>query len=377
MADQRERSLGASAPINLGALAAHEIDKANRQSQSLQTMMFVWHCWLDITNRTGTGNAGKLRYSTLPRTELIPLFAHPVYNITAGAGGFSYGGQMGDMKASEDGNLVHGFGTYAAGGKSVNTPRSMLAHESRIFIEKNYGEKGPGAAGCLVLESLTAEDDAAKVEAIMLYEGVMKNTRPIGEGENSVRGVDVLIEDLPEWLRTEAPQMLDYILKNGVDYAPGVIAEKIKLGIATGHYRLEATARAKGKAFIKDLLRNVTVAVRLAVDKQRGILSITKGEIQKAKSHMPDSKQRPDFRDEFLLEQFYSFSMDTDVERAQRANQPLAASLERSAEVSNMTTQAMLDHNRMLLEEMKAMRAEVNALHSQLASLKTKQPAVA
>ena len=335
-------------------LSTAEIEKAIRSAETTATMKFCFHAWADIRNRGVNKNRANLKHALLPRMTLIPLYAHPVPVIRPINSGFSVGS-------------VTPYGAFAGPGGVEVKQRSMMAEESATLIHKFYGH-----FGCLVLDSLTTEKDTSKAEAFLLFAAVMEATRPVhpGEpdGEQTIRGVDVCIEDLPEFLQKEAPRMLEYAFRNGVDFTPSPLA----IGFTPGHFKLRPGSERKGLAMIGELERNVERAIDCALNEETGVLTNTRGQLQAAAAHVQDSKAKLDRLDEFLVRQFPSFSMDTAVERAQRATSSVVASIEDSTASSRETTQQMLELNAKALENQTLILEELMALRGKVMELEAK-----
>lgn len=358
---------GQQEPLDLSAmlkdfksdLATSSIEASIRQAENTLAMRFIWHPWADIPNLAVNKIRGNTKYMVLPRMELIPLFAWPVPVILPANSG------IGSLQPNGYGAVMGPIGT-------VVKQRSMLAFESQRYFEKWYGN-----LGCRVIECLTAETDIEKVEAFVLYEGVMKNTRPVlergEEGGRTMAGVDVCIQDLPEFLSKDAPAMLDHVLRNGVDFKGGDLSK----GLTPGLYKLRPAARQKGEAMIKELGRNVGFAVDMALNEETGILVVSRGELQAAAAHVAGAKARLDRRDEFLLKQFPDFSMDTAVERASRANQSVVSSIDASTRSNASVQEQMLVQNaeamelqRMMLEELRDTKLALGKVQVELAEVK-------
>lgn len=326
-------------------LAASQIAQSIRQTSSLETMEFFWHCAAPINNRAqNKGARGDTYYSELPRMDLIPLFAWPVPVIRARNAAFSIG------RFTEHGASLGPTGV-------VVTNRSMLSHESATLFEKWYGP-----IGGLVLPSLTTEADSGKAEALLLYNAIMNNVRPSEEGERErVPGCETVIEDLPEFLDKEAPLLLDHCIRHGVE----IKASEYWPKYPAGRFNLAERCRGKGEALILDLKRNVDATINHVMNEENGVLIVSRGQIAQAVAGVKDSKSRPDRRDEFYLKQFPSFSMNSPEERAVRASQPTVRAIESLAaqrsENEGVVAQALLES----LEELKAMRIEAAAREEQ------------
>lgn len=342
-------------------LSTAEIDRSNRQAENLATMKFVWHPWADVNNRGVNKNRGDIKYSVLPRMQLIPIYAWPVPVIKPAQGGFSVGSYT-------------SYGAFMGPVGTVVSQRSMLAHESIRLIEKWYGHFGLRS-----LEALKAETDLDKFEAFLLYEGVMNNVRrlnPQAEDElagETMRGVDICIEDLPAFLQNDAPQMLSYILEHGVNFTGSKLAPGFKAGFYRFNRERRTAVETKGGRMIGEMLRNVEAAIDCALNEETGILVVTRGQLAQAGMQITGAKARMDRLDEFLIKQFPSFSMDTAVERASRANQGVVSAVEGATAAQAGVTNSMLEQNRQLLEALLDMKREQNETNNRLSQIESER----
>lgn len=302
-----------------------------RRTESVNTLKFGWHAWDKLNNRATHGVRYGMggQYAELLRMELIFLPTLEVPKLRPKNNGFAVG-------------KVTPFGVTAAAavGSDVET-KLQYPSQTAAMLLKAYGDKG-----LIILESLTAEADADKEESILLYEAVMKT---VPEGQE-MTGVEVIMEDLPAWLRDEAPKLLSHALKNGVTY------DNVE-------YKLKPSARAKGLKMIAELQAGIATSNKAAIT----VLKKTKKELGAANKGINDSKALPDPQDEFLLYHQRSFKLDTEVERAARANESVTSAIRESSSDNTALLQQMVENNRLL--------AEQNRLLNQQA--KSKAPAAA
>lgn len=334
-------------------LSARQIEQNIAQAQSIQTMRFVWHCAANINNRGINKTRENMIYPELPRMTLIPLYSWPVPVIRARNAQFSIG------------HFTQYGASLGPTGTTVGQ-RSMLSWESKLLLEKWYGP-----VGCLALESLTTDTDTGKAEALLLYEAIMTNTRPLGdEQKHGTPGVDVVIEDLPKFLEEEAPLLLQYAMKHGVTFKGSDFWPQYP----AGRYRIRDDSYDKGLLLIEDFKRNVEVTLDHIQNDETGVLVVTRGQLKQAEAGVKDSKSRTDRRDEFYLRQCPSFSMDSAVERAQIASRSVVKSIEESSGKNADVQTALLSTLVESLEELKAMRQSQSDLAREVAHLKSQLP---
>lgn len=350
------------------SLSQAEIDRSIRQVSSMNTMMFAWHCAGDISNLATNKIRNGTKYVRLPRLTLLPIYPWKVPVIKAKNASFSIGRMS-----------VHGGASLGPTGVDVSQ-RVMLAHETRQLWEKWYGAYGFG-----ILDALTTEEDIGKAEAFLLYEAIMKTTREVTVDDQPVRttpGVKCIIEDLPKFLEIEAPILLEKALAEGVQFA----GSDFFPGFPPGAYQFSkdrlAMVESKGEEFITNMKTSVEKTTDYVLNDETGILVISRQQLQLAAAHVSGSKARLDKRDEFYSGQFPSFSFDTAVERAQRANEGVISTIRESGaaaggqQVAILTQLAQSNANQSaILEELRASRAEQARLADELDGLKKKKAA--
>lgn len=299
-------------------LSAAEIQDSIRTVDSIRTAKFLWHPFYPINNRDLQGNRFHVRYNTLARMSLIPIVAWDVPVLTPRSTGFAVG-------------MITAAGAMpAAAVGSQYTTRVQLASQSVEMLLSAYKR-----FGLVDLESLTSDTDEGKSEAILLYEGVM-NTPPAA---GQPTGNQTIMEQLPDWLRLEAPGLLARALSDGVVYEGQT-------------YRLSAQVRDKGRQMIADMRAGIKAAEHLVMNQSNGILPMTKKQLIGAAARIPDNKAQLDHLDGWLSEQYPSFSFDTAVERAARANREVIEAIQGSKEESGDAIRQLLETNNLLLQRM-------------------------
>jgi hypothetical protein len=158
-------------------------------------------------------------------------------------------------------------------------------------------------------------------------------------------GAGICLELLPEFLAGEAQQLLIQVLKDGFDVGKAGEPKVLK-------FAQPARARQRGLRMIESIASAVNSATFRAKDENTGILPKTKADLIAAGKGMRDVKVLADHLDNFLLEQFPSYSLDTDVERATRANASVTNAIREKASDDNLTMRELLDLQRQTLAQL-------------------------
>jgi hypothetical protein len=283
---------------------------ATRPAEDVSTLKFAFHAWADINNRDVHGVRFHMAgyHAFLRRMELIFIPTLEVPKIRPKNNGFAVG-------------KVTPFGVSAAAGVGSDVSQALqLPSETCAMIIRAYGEYG-----LTILESLTAVTPEEKLESILLFEGVMRT-------EEGIRGVDVIQEDLPRFLREAAPRLLEKAIKEGVVYQGEV-------------RKVERRAREKGLGMIGELESAAATTNRKAIS----VLNKTKNQLAQARAGVNDSKAIADQLDNFLLRQHPSFSLDTDVERVARANSEVIEAIRGKGAADSSRIEQLLEQNNQLI----------------------------
>ncbi len=278
----------------VSGLSAEVLQETGRGTESLDSVLFAFNPWCPIPNIELKGFLFGVQYVVLPRLDLIPLKVWKTPVIQPRVGGFAVG-------------AISSGGAFPSGavGSKVDQ-RLQFPSESARNLLGAYGSDSPNNIGFTVFRSLGADTDAGKLESILLFRAVMKT--PLEDGAQP--GVDQLLEELPKFLAGDAVTLLRRAVDKGV-VIDGEVA------------KLSRTAARKGEVMIEDIRLSVANAAKRALDENSGILPLTKKSILAAEKGLQDNKVMPDELDNWLLRQFPSFSLDTAVERASRANRSI------------------------------------------------------
>lgn len=315
-------------------LTAAALQDTARTQEHINTVRFAFNPWTPIPNVSLSGFGFGIQHVVLKRMELIPLKTWKVPDIKPRTSPFALG-------------ITPTGGVFPAGsvGSTIEHVLQFPLTSARLLTE-HFGNAGANNIGVVELSSLMAVEDRDKFEAVLLYEAVMKT--PLEDGDLS--GVDVCLEDLPKFLASHAPKLLERVATNGIR-----------------GYKL-AQWRGRGEVMIEHLRQAVAAATKFALDPTQGVLPKTKQSLIAASKGINDSKAIPDKLDQWLLGQFPSFSLDTDVERAARANAGVTEAIRASGAQNAQSTAELIDMFRDTLKQLSEERAINRQLLEKIAS---------
>lgn len=321
--DLDERIIGQSPNLlhemsqDFRGLTGDQIEAANRTALNLQLTKFMFHAWASIDNTYVGGRRGNLKYTKLQRLSLIPLYPWPYKKIVNRTSG-------------------HVSGDIISGNVKVGTrqePRTLSVDDSEQFIIKAYGKM----SGIRTLESLTTSDDEGRREAFMLFHAAMETRRePVQAGDYrpGIRGIDVVMQDLPTFMVNGAPQALRYAIEQGSVPVPDYLLYVPDRGrysrsdlFPQDVYEFPKGAMEKGMAMIREIGPIISVALNMAAG-PNGILIRSRNEINAARNGQRDAKMQKDALDLWLSSQNPDFGWDTEVDRMREANAPLLRAVE-------------------------------------------------
>lgn len=315
-------------------LSSAELANTARTAESQDMVRFVFNPWFPIPNSALSGFGFGVRHYILKRMCLIPIKLWKVPVIMPRSGAFGIG-------------AVTTAGAFPAGGVGSRVEqRLQYPRESIDNLINAYGAESANNVGMVELRSLAADKDHDKFESALLFRAVMETALEPG----LLPGCKVILEDFPKFLRTEAPLLLRQAFDEGVDFE--------------GQNRqLSNKTRKRGELLLPELDASVAAATRRALDEGTGILPKTKSDLIAAGKGMSEVKRMPDKLDEWLLREFPSYSLDTDVERATRANRSVTDAIRATGEENNLTMRELMEMNRQTLAQL----AEQGRVNAQLA----------
>lgn len=318
-------------------LSAASLAEVGRQEESLDSVMFAFNPWQIIPNVDLKGFRFGVHHVVLPRMSLIPLVTWKNPEFIPRTQGFALA-------------VVTPSGSFPGGnvGSKIETRLQFPSKSAQILLEA-YGDDGANDIGFRVLRSLTADSDTGKIESVLLFRALMETALD----SDVAPGSQWLLEHLPTFLRDVAPLLLKRAIVDGVDVQGRAV-------------KLPTRSRAKGERLLAELQSAIAGAHRRALDQNTGILPFTKSELIASGKGLKERKALPDKLDEWLLTQFPSFSLDTDVERAMRANQGVTNAIRESGQENATTLRDLLDMQRQTLDQL----AAANALNRELMAQK-------
>jgi hypothetical protein len=314
------------------------IGETDTGPETMETVRFVHHFWSDIPNVQLAGYNFGVQHYVLPRMTPIPLRVWPTPVIMPRGRGMVF-----SSFTSE--------GAFPSGGVgSKVSQRFQFPNESLQKLLQAYGKDSPNDIGMIELSSLKAETDQQKLESILVYKAIMETTFD----DTGLRGVDLPVERLLTWLDDGgvASKLLQRALNIGVTVKGAQDALPLS----------KQTAPVKGRKLIEDLYASALRVEDRALNKNTGILEQTKGDLIGASKGQKDVKIKLDLRDEFLLSQFPSYSLDTDVERATRANRSVTDAIQESGKEATESMRVLIEnqrHTTELLAQAQAQNAEL------------------
>src|ERR1051325_6524614 len=301
-----------------------DLTETVRQVESVKSVKFAFHPWLPISNFGSDGFRFNIPYAVLERLTLIPLAVFRYPRITPRGGQFAFG--LSTLGVDPTGfSTAFEVGAVPAMG-SQNKVETLMQMPS---VSMNALYTAYSKFGMVELEALASHDEAKLSENFILFNAVMGLARCDEEGneleqdlEAGLRSKHFTLEDLlkpsPDlmdprhsrsisWLETGAPRALRAALKG--------------VSIKGQRYAIAQSQIASGEKLIEQLKQSVYRAHQAALNPADGILPRTKELLNITANKGTGGKTHLDNQDSWLLSEYPSFKMDTDVERAQKAMQ--------------------------------------------------------
>lgn len=325
------------------SLTGDVIQLVDVKPEDPRTVRFVFNSWMNLLNINASGFKHGVRYLELQRMKALPIRTWPVavFRPRPPRGGGIFG------LAALSNATEHLGGGFTPGADNTVRNRSRLQYpnESVSRLISAHGGDNLNSVGLVELKSLAAIEDAEKVESILLFRAVMET--PL---DGATPGNERLLEHLPEFLATEARELLMRAITDG-------------LQLKGTKFKFSKEAGAKGTSMIKDIGESVTFAHKRALSKKTGVLEVTKTQMAAWKAgDKVQGKINLDERDEFLLAQFPSYSMDTEVERAGRASAGVAAAIADSANSQNDVLMQMVKNQELMAQQIQQQAETTNRL---------------
>lgn len=303
---------GADAPLT-------DLDATVRAVEGVKTVKFAWHPWLPLANLGADGFRFNVPYAVLERLQPIalPVFPYAQIKPRSAAQPFSL--------ASVNGA---GQGIPAASVGSQIEQALQYPSESGEYLLIAYKQ-----FGMVMLESLTAHGEEELQQSYVLYAAALSGAP------------ELTLEEFPEYLTSAAPELLERAQAQGVE----INGAKFSLG---------AGAQKRGEELLTEIGAGIAQAHDRALNGNDGILPTTKKLLNIAANGGTNGKTHLDNLDVWLLKQFPSFRMDTDVERAQQA---LMSGLQQGAQAgadTNAALMALVQQNQQMLQLLMAERQQ-------------------
>jgi len=255
-----------------------DLSSTIKRVESVNTIRFVFHPWMPINNLGSDGFAFNVHHLSLDRLKLIPITVFDFTRIINKRSGFS-------LMSSIVGDIG---GIPGRGQVELETLMQMPA------TSVDYLRTAHGAKGLVELESLISYDDTGLRYSFGLFQTIFREAQSQEDIAHGHRPPGLLLEHFPNWLEHGAPKLLEDLQGENVN---------------------------QGMQLISEIRKSIDLAFEAALSPSVGILPKTKEGLNITANRGTGGKTHLDAQDEWLLKQFPSFEMDTDVERARSAMQ--------------------------------------------------------
>ena len=255
-----------------------DLSSTIKRVESVNTVRFVFHPWLPINNLGADGFALNVHYLVLDRLKLIPITVFDYTRIINKRSGFS-------LMSSIVGDIG---GIPGRGQVELETVMQMPA------TSIDYLRTAHGAKGLVELESLISANPEELHYSYGLYHSIFREAQNDEDLKRGHRPPGLVLEDFPRWLDKDASRLL---------------------------FDMQGENVEKGAKLISEIRKSIDLAFEAALSPSVGILPKTKEGLNITANRGTGGKTHLDAQDEWLLKQFPSFEMDTDVERARMAMQ--------------------------------------------------------
>jgi len=342
-----------------------------RRAEAVQAVRFAFHPWKPLPNFGADTFKFNVPYPVLPRLSPIALWTverpiiHENRRGSLGMIGVSTYTGSGERVSHED--SVRGFGDSSgfggmvpSGGGARVTRVPQVPQESVLDLIQAWG-----ALGMEELRSLAASDARELSLSYLLFDAVMLPALDDEDKKAGRRLDNMPLEEYPAWLADEAQGVLKHALSRGVYAAtPQGLERRV----------LPREFEERGEQLIAEISASVHRAVEFAVNPANGVLAKTRKAMQIAKTGAGEGgKTHYDELDEWLMNEFKKFPMDTDVDRAQRAvTTTIKQSAEAEAGIGNGLL-AVVRQNQQVLEMLAEGQKQNAQLIRQLAMKNAKQ----
>jgi len=306
-----------------------DLSSTIKRVESVNTVKFVFHPWIELKNFGPDGFAFQVQYAVLQRLKLIPIPVFDYARIVPVSNNFSL------MSA-----VVGDIGAIPSRNQNKVETLMQMPTTSVEALKVAYSK-----FGMVELASLESFDEQSLRASFMLFGQVFREAE--GEADLAVghRPPGLLLEDYPAWLDVDAPRLLEQLRRAEI-----------------------LTEMDRAEQLVAELRESIRLAEEAALSPSVGILPKTKEGLNITANHGVGGKTHLDELDVWLLKQYPSFEMDTDVERARNA-------MQQAIESGNQGNQDLMK----LMAGMMQQQQEQLALLTQLVAGKpaTRKPAAA
>lgn len=323
-----------------------DLQETIKQVESVKTVKFAFHPWYPHPNFGPDGFRFNIPYPVLNRLELIPLAVFQYPEIVPRASG-----QFALMGAT----LAEAVPSMSS--QSKVTTRMQMPSVSMRELHVAYSK-----FGMVELASLTAQNEEELAQSFVLFHAVMAPARRVKDSEG--REID-LEEDLIAGRRPADMPLEDYAKVPGnllpsnsssskswlVGEAPRALRSALKgIKINGRTYSIAQSQIAQGEKLIQEIHTSILRAHEAALSPSDGILPNTKKLLNITANRGQGGKTFVDHLDMWLMDQYPSFAMDTDVERARKSMQSALEANSQGSGEFNTGIMAILQQQQVQME---------------------------
>ncbi len=332
-----------------GGSGVADLEETLREVETIKAVRFCLHAWMPFPNFGPDGFRFNVHYPELPRLEpiVLPTVTRPEIKGPAPRGGFGLLGNIGTWRGSDttsgrgEDDFSPGFGGNIPAGQGAQVEQVYQRPAESVYNLLTAF----GGYGLVELKSMASDEGGLEL-SFLLFEAVMGEARSEEELDAGRRPAGLVLEDFPGWLSRGAPDAFRYAA------ARKKVSRMVRLRdgrfeLREFPFRATPDEEARAEALISAVAASVKQATTRALNPDNGVLPKTRRLMQVGKNGGVEGKHHHDTLDLFLMGQFPSFPMDTDVDRAQTAVREavvaggenaaaVAEALRRQAEVQEM-----------------------------------------
>lgn len=320
---------------NAPGMSVPALQQTLDQVESVKSVRFAFNWWMSMPNFGSDGFRFNIPYPELTRLTPIPL---PVFERAVIIPRTS--GQTFALMSHTLGGSIPSQSSKSEVKTALQMPAESMKELSTAYFDRGMTE----------LQSMLAHDEQTLIGSFLLYEAVMAPAVTEEELDLGRRPGKLVLEEYPNWLRTDAPRVLRVSISKGFHTR----GQQVKLPKSMGK---------RGEQLIEELLDGILRAHEKALNPSDGILPRTKELLNITANKGAGGKTFMDRQDHWLLAEFPGFRMDTDVERASETlKQALLESSGKSGDVSAIVpVLEQLQHSVAMLTKLVADREKASA----------------